>query len=240
MTEYEWLILLKLLVAHVVCDFFIQTDGFCEGKISAGARGWLLQVLHAFSHALVSYLCVAIWPFWQLPLLVFVSHFAMDVIKAKINKPDSIWVFAVDQTLHVGILVLICLFLIPENDLIISSSCWNGWLYVLGYSLLLKPTSVCISLFFKKWKINNDDMALPKAGRWIGYFERVLVMTFMLLGSYESIGFLMAAKSIFRFGDLKENHEIKMTEYVLLGTLMSFAIAVVIALIAKSLLRIVC
>ena len=61
-------------------------------------------------------------------------------------------------------------------------------------------------------------------------------MTFILLGSYEAIGFLMAAKSIFRFGELKDKNEIKRTEYVLLGTLMSFTIAVVVALGVKLLL----
>ena len=76
-------------------------------------------------------------------------------------------------------------------------------------------------------------MSLPMAGRWIGYFERILVMTFILLGSYEAIGFLMAAKSIFRFGELREKNEIKRTEYVLLGTMMSFTVAVVLALVTR-------
>lgn len=92
-------------------------------------------------------------------------------------------------------------------------------------------------MFFKQWAIHYEDKSLPKAGRWIGYFERILVMTFILLGSYEAIGFLMAAKSIFRFGDLKDNKEIRMTEYVLVGTLMSFTIAVIIALGTKMLIR---
>jgi hypothetical protein len=51
-------------------------------------------------------------------------------------------------------------------------------------------------------------------------------------GHFEAIGFLIAAKSIFRFGDLKEAKDLKMTEYVLIGTLLSFGIATVISLIA--------
>jgi hypothetical protein len=38
-------------------------------------------------------------------------------------------------------------------------------------------------------------------------------------------GFLLAAKSVFRFGDLKESKDRKLTEYVLIGTLLSFGIA---------------
>ena len=42
------------------------------------------------------------------------------------------------------------------------------------------------------------------------------------------IGFLLAAKSIFRFGELSKAQEIKTTEYVLIGTLASFTIAILI------------
>lgn len=42
----------------------------------------------------------------------------------------------------------------------------------------------------------------------------------------------MAAKSIFRFGELNKAKEIKITEYVLIGTLASFTIATVIGFIA--------
>ena len=48
-----------------------------------------------------------------------------------------------------------------------------------------------------------------------------------------AVGFLLAAKSIFRFGDLKEAHDIKLTEYVLIGTLLSFGIAIITALMTQ-------
>ncbi|MFO7902720.1 MAG: hypothetical protein R6U98_08675, partial [Pirellulaceae bacterium] len=41
---------------------------------------------------------------------------------------------------------------------------------------------------------------LFRAGLWIGRLERVLILTFFLLQRFEAIGFLIAAKSIFRFG----------------------------------------
>ena len=47
----------------------------------------------------------------------------------------------------------------------------------------------------------------------------------------EGIGFLLAAKSIFRFGDLNKAQELRNTEYILIGTLTSFAIAISIGLI---------
>lgn len=237
MTEFFNIILIKLIIAHLICDFFIQTDKFCEGKNKAGYKGWLLQLLHAFSHALIAYVLVAKWTIWQIPLVIGGSHLIIDIIKTKTKRLNSFLLFIIDQITHTVIIVLICLFLIPEN-FILEEYCYrNVWIYALGYITLLKPTSILISMFFKQWDIHYENKSLPKAGRWIGYFERILVMTFILLGSYEAIGFLMAAKSIFRFGDLKDNKEIKMTEYVLVGTLMSFTIAVIIALGTNLLIR---
>jgi hypothetical protein len=53
----------------------------------------------------------------------------------------------------------------------------------------------------------------------------LFVFTFIITGHFEAIGFLLAAKSIFRFGDLKEAKDRRLTEYVLIGTLLSFGIA---------------
>jgi hypothetical protein len=56
-----------------------------------------------------------------------------------------------------------------------------------------------------------------------------MVFVFVMLGEYEAIGFLIAAKSILRF---KETDTAR-TEYVLVGTLLSFMLAIVVALITK-------
>lgn len=77
-----------------------------------------------------------------------------------------------------------------------------------------------------------EENGLEKAGEWIGYIERFLVLTFILVNQWAGIGFLLAAKSIFRYGDLKENKDIRMTEYVLIGTLCSFTIAIICGLLA--------
>jgi len=54
-------------------------------------------------------------------------------------------------------------------------------------------------------------------------------------GHWEAIGFLIAAKSVFRFGDLKESKERKLTEYILIGTLLSFGIAMITGIIVVKL-----
>jgi ABC-type proline/glycine betaine transport system permease subunit len=67
--------------------------------------------------------------------------------------------------------------------------------------------------------------------------ERFLILSFILINQWAAIGFLLAAKSIFRFGDLKEGKYQKKTEYILIGTLMSFSIALVHGLILRYLMN---
>jgi hypothetical protein len=52
----------------------------------------------------------------------------------------------------------------------------------------------------------------------------------------EGIGFLLAAKSVFRFGELTKAKEVKITEYVLIGALSSFTIAILIGAVALKVL----
>ena len=61
----------------------------------------------------------------------------------------------------------------------------------------------------------------------------MMTLTFVLTGHIEGVGFLLTAKSVFRFGDLKEAKDIKTTEYVMIGTMWSFAIAIAAGLLVS-------
>lgn len=98
------------------------------------------------------------------------------------------------------------------------------------------PTSIIMKVIIAKWLPESDDespKSLQNAGKYIGILERVLIFIFITTNHFEAVGFLLAAKSIFRFGELKEAHDLKLTEYVLIGTLLSFGIAIGIALLVK-------
>lgn len=71
----------------------------------------------------------------------------------------------------------------------------------------------------------------PGRGRQIGILERMLVLTLLLVGQWGVIGFVLAAKSIARFEELKRQ---AFAEYYLIGTLLSvlFAIGTGLALSA--------
>jgi hypothetical protein len=142
------------------------------------------------------------------------------------NKTKRTW-FVLDQILHlISIAIIVGLY----KNLSVDFTAFNNqfWVLITGILLLTKPTSIVIKNVISIWtpesKNNNDD-SLENAGNYIGILERLFVFCFILTAHFEAIGFLLAAKSIFRFGDLKEAKDRKLTEYVLIGTLLSFGIA---------------
>lgn len=83
-----------------------------------------------------------------------------------------------------------------------------------------------------QWKMKKEDKdaSLKDAGKYIGILERLFVFGFIVLDQWQGIGWLLAAKSIFRFGDLSRAKDRKLTEYILIGTMLSFGLAIAIGL----------
>lgn len=67
----------------------------------------------------------------------------------------------------------------------------------------------------------------------IGQLERALIFVFVLVQQFSAIGFLIAAKSIFRFGELRDRSNRMEAEYIIIGTLISFLWAIVAALLTR-------
>ena len=227
-------IFLRLLFAHVIADFVFQNDKICDGKQGKTKMKYVYQLLHSSIHALMAYLFVADWCNWIVPLVIFIFHTLMDYIKVEYMKKDAVS-FIIDQVVHIAVIVILWLLLFDHGGIFCQEffkTEWNSpnfWAVVIAYLLVLKPTSLILSLFIKRWVPSATvGKSLPNAGKWIGYFERILILTFILTGNAGGIGFLLAAKSIFRFGELSKEQEIKTTEYVLIGTFASFTIAILI------------
>jgi hypothetical protein len=64
----------------------------------------------------------------------------------------------------------------------------------------------------------------------IGQWERALIFIFVFIGQPGAVGFLVAAKSIFRFGELSDRRNRMEAEYITIGTLMSFGMAIAFSL----------
>ena len=81
--------------------------------------------------------------------------------------------------------------------------------------------------------IGEANKGLPNAGQLIGQLERFLIVVFVISGNVTGVGFLLTAKSVFRFGDIKDDDTQRRTEYYLIGSLASFAFAIVVGFAAR-------
>ena len=238
MTAVELNLLLRLLVAHLLTDFVLQPTAWVNQKKQKKHRSAKLY-LHVLVTGITAYLFSGLWDNWWLPLVIMVTHFFIDLWK--LNRPENVCYFIIDQLLHILVIIIAWATLFYDLHTVwcyVLQLLQNTklWLIITGYILVTWPLGILIGIATDKWRIAAEVSkdGLQKAGVWIGFFERLLILTFILSNQFAAVGFLIAAKSILRFSD-KENTQ-KKTEYVLIGTLMSFAAGVIIGiLISKAL-----
>lgn len=233
------ILFIKLLLAHLLGDFIWQPNSWVADKETKKHKSIYLY-FHILLHGILAAILVGEIAFIPYAVLIAISHGIIDLIKLNFqkNKTKRTW-FIADQIAH--ILVLIAIVLLYQNKTI--NTIWFGnqfWIFITGFLFITKPTSIFIKTIISIWSPENpntnQDNSLANAGNYIGILERLFVFCFILTGHFEAIGFLLAAKSIFRFGDLKEAKDRKLTEYVLIGTLISFGVAITIGLIVQALL----
>jgi hypothetical protein len=228
------ILFVKFLFAHLMGDFILQPNSWVKNKEEKKLAAWQLY-MHSLIHGVLVLLIVWDWYFWSWALLIAGMHFLIDAIKIIFqNKKTKRVFFFIDQILHIISLLLI--WMLYQSIGWQFSFLWNAKTiaFLTAIFLLTLPTSVSIKIFISKWTPqtqDNDTESLQSAGKYIGIFERLFVLAFIITNHWEAIGFLLAAKSVFRFGDLKEAKDRKLTEYILIGTLLSFGIAVLTGLI---------
>ncbi len=246
-------LILWLLVAHFMGDFTFQPGYWVDEK---RRRTWRSPFL--YYHVLVHFLLALLAILWMSggwsgagvlgAIVIALGHLIFDMAKIYyIRYIEREWheiglqrgvVFVWDQISHMIILILVAAWL--QNVLWIgeTSIYLNDILIVaLGYYVVMYPTAAFVELSTQDWQYeietHHKDEGLPLAGRTIGQLERILALTFILIGQYTALGFLIGAKSIFRFGDLSRGLHHRKTEYILIGTLLSFAAVVLIGLIVS-------
>ena len=104
-----------------------------------------------------------------------------------------------------------------------------------AYALLLHPASWFIKAILRQWisQLPDNSESLVKAGAMIGFLERILMLTFILLDEYTAVGFVLALKAAYRFKDTADHSR---AEYMLMGTFLSLAVTLTIGLATKMLL----
>lgn len=220
----------KITLAHLLGDFVLQNNKMVDDIENKKFQSKYLY-LHAFLHLSLILIITKFEKQYVIPALILgILHLLIDILTKIIikDKINSISKLLLDQILHsITIAIFIKYFYNYKIDFNIIFNSKN-------YLLIIAIVSITyVSAFLMKKIMELFNCPLPNdgikdAGKYIGMLERLFIFVFVIASFWEGIGFLLAAKSIFRFGDLKEKKEIKLTEYILIGTLLSFGIAILI------------
>lgn len=225
--------LIKLLLAHLIGDFLLQPARWVIHKEANKIKSKYLY-LHVLVHAAITMLLLWDYSNWKLVVVIVISHYFIDLGKLYSNKlfKNSSFPFFIDQLLHL-IVLYVCAYygnVLGQTLSILQSIDWG---LVTATVFLSFPSAIIMTKLMERMssKIELDHKSLPNAGKYIGIIERLFVLVFIILGRWEAIGLLITAKSVFRFNDLKESNNRKLTEYILIGTLLSFGLAIITGII---------
>jgi hypothetical protein len=225
---------LKLIIAHVLGDFVLQPDKWVEDKKQKKHKSPALYyhlLIHAF--AVITLLGFNL-SYWPIIITIVVSHYIIDLIK--LNIPQRIngrLQFISDQLAHLLVIGILVYIYVPYqvNWGIIYSE--KALLFVLAILCVTYVAAIFMKMIMSKWPLPEDcsNDSLEHAGKYIGILERLFVFGFIVLNQWAAIGLLITAKSVFRFGDLTRSKDRKLTEYILIGTLLSFGMAIIVGVI---------
>jgi len=238
--------LLALLLAHLCTDFVFQSDGIVREKKQGALRGYLK---HGFTQFLSACLIGAVVnPAWISSFLFLgvtsgltTIHLLLDWAKILLVRKgrilDSTKTFLGDQILH--ILTLVAASWIIAKPVAAEMVDWISWLRLSEIKILILLNVYVATVFGAGYLVryltkplltsmedgepSKKAEELRNAGMYIGWLERFLVLTAMLLQSPTSVGLILTAKSIARFPELKSAH---FAEYFLIGTLLSISMGI--------------
>lgn len=226
-------LILAMLLGHALGDFYFQTNDMVSKKKESIVK-----------HVLI-YTIIIVLIYWfmtksknvlVLGIIVFISHFIIDNLNVYVSKKTEnhqqvkLLTFILDQVLHVSILII---YIAMFDCLIVSEVHVNDFLlFAVIISYLIMPSSILID---KVLCMVNKDKTVKKfeldEGTVIGILERMLILTMGVSGSINGIGFLIAAKTMVRYGqfDDKEKDNNFRSKY-LIGTLLSVLLGFVLYL----------
>ena len=83
----------------------------------------------------------------------------------------------------------------------------------------------------EQWKKQVEKKGLESAGKLIGFSERIIIFSLILVNQYTALGLIVATKSIFRLREGSNE-----AEYYLVGSMLSFSAAIIVGLVVKQLI----
>ena len=219
-----YLLLIKLVAAHFLSDFFFQPKAWVEDRNERHYASVKLYLHAAITFLTILALCGPV--LWFAGLVIALGHVALDGAKSYLPRNTG-W-FLADQLAHLVILLITwtvytgVTYDLHTIELLLNDR--NIWLIFTGLVAVTFPAGMLIEFMTAKWRDElvrqgNSDITLAKAGMWIGILERSIVFVLVLAGKYEVIGLLLTAKTLLRYNE--SNRPEAKTEYLLIGTLLS-------------------
>ncbi|MES2240907.1 MAG: DUF3307 domain-containing protein [Bacteroidota bacterium] len=228
---------LSLLLAHLLGDFLLQPTIWVKDKKKKKIKSKYLYY-HVGLHLLLLLIATQFdSQYFFAIILIALSHFGIDCAKLYFEKKKTtkIWFF-VDQFLHLVVIALVVNYYFPYQIPVGNLYSQQNLALITALVMVTYVSAIVLKVLLSKWSeqvIKNNDGNTNNAGKYIGMLERLFIFFFVLINFWEGIGFLLAAKSIFRFGDLKESKDVRLTEYILIGTLMSFGLGILCAMLYR-------
>lgn len=238
---------LAIYLAHLLTDFVFQTHRLVEQKKHGKVFAYFL---HGLTHYLSAIVLVSFFIAGSglslrthgVILALAIFHLCIDFVKIRLAQEnilhDGAVAYVADQLLHAVSIALAAWLLSPglsfaegaalfgrERDLptklLLVPIIYVGVIFGGGYLIraLTRPLAKSINLELPE----KGGEPMQNAGLYIGWLERFLLLTALLLQSPGTAGLILAAKAIARYPEFKSEH---FAEYFLIGTLLSFSIAV--------------
>ena len=157
-------------------------------------------------------------------------HFIIDAWKVNFsNENNKRTFFFVDQVLHLLVIAIFSFAYFSNTEWLLNL--WKGEniLFAVCFLFVTFVSNIIMLMVLSKWNLqeeNDEKSSLDQAGKYIGFLERSFIFMMMIFNYPLGIGFLITAKSVFRFNDLTRAKDRRLTEYVLIGSMLSFGLAV--------------
>lgn len=233
-------LIIKFLIAHVIGDFVLQPNSWVAAKKSKTYKSKYFY-LHGLVHLIALIILLEFDRSYWLPIgIIVVTHLIIDLIKENLEEKINFRVlFTIDQLLHMFVIGVVVFLHFPNQIELEKIYSTESLLLILAVLVITFVSSIIMKVIMSKWSLEEDNSkdSLENAGKYIGILERLFVFGFILLNQWSAIGLLIAAKSVFRFGDLSRAKDRKLTEYILIGTLISFGLAISVGLVYQLIIK---
>jgi hypothetical protein len=220
-------------IGHLLADYTFQSKKTAKSKAKKGFKSKHLK-WHILTVFIASFITSLDYRFLPWAIAIAGIHWIIDGLKPQLlnNKWLHKGAFFIDQLLHIITYVaasVLYVNILGWQPLMLDASYFSIICLIGMFLLCTKPANIVIKEIFNLFSVSFTEKSqdLPNAGRLIGITERWLVLVLIIVGQFSAVGFLITAKSILRF---KDGDYLK-TEYVLIGTMLSFAIAIGCALL---------